>query len=255
MTDGYGGLRDFTNRMLPKEDKFQSGWIDFPNYLKQENPEINEEEVLVEESQAGQYLPLHRQQTTAFQNKQSTLKETAKQEQPFQSFKGSSQQRERGSEWRSFLQSSRSRTPFVPSNVPSILKGIKRSEQQPIDYSLLESKLQLSPEDILVFATEEMPLVEVEEVNTHVTTVRENSNRKKHTEMKYQPAIRKRVAPSEPVIQETLLQPSPDTEKTKSESYALEEPLPLRQRRAMKRSLSWIMEQEQSNENLPYGKE
>ena len=57
--------------------------------------------------------------------------------------------------------------------------------------------------------------------------------------------------PSTQMVQETLLKTLPDTQAMEVLAPELQ-PLPGKQRRAMNRSLSWIMEQEQEKDNLPY---
>lgn len=55
------------------------------------------------------------------------------------------------------------------------------------------------------------------------------------------------------MVQETLLKTLPDTQSMEVLAPELK-PLPGKQRRAMNRSLSWIMEQEQGKDTLPYSK-
>ena len=55
------------------------------------------------------------------------------------------------------------------------------------------------------------------------------------------------------MVQETLLNSLPDTQSMEVLAPELK-PLPGKQRRAMNRSLSWIMEQEQGKDTLPYSK-
>lgn len=53
------------------------------------------------------------------------------------------------------------------------------------------------------------------------------------------------------MVQDTLLSSLPDTQAMEVLAPELH-PLPGKQRRAMNRTLSWIMEQEQGKDTLPY---
>lgn len=256
MTEGYGGVNDFTNKFLPREKPFQTGKIDFPNYLKIDSKEQLDENEVADEITVGKYLPFHQNEKTALENQERTSTKSV--EEYFPSFKESSQHRERGSQWQSFLDESPRRSRFVPSNVPSILKGMKVPQNQKdatVDYKLLERELHILPDDLLVFSTEELPLVEMDESvivqksSQQLPKAKHKSNKNSH-----QPVIRKHVTQSEQMIQDTLLQDIPDTRAMEALAAPLK-PATGKQRRAMNRSLSWIMEQEQGSDSLPYGKE
>ena len=163
-----------------------------------------------------------------------------------QSFKESSQRGNNREKWRSFLQEKPTRTRFTPSTVPSILKGMAPSisVKKQVAYEELENRLKREPEELLIFSSEEIPLVTVEEVEIE----------KKAEKMENRITSSKRMnssLPSTQMVQETLLKTLPDTQAMEVLAPELQ-PLPGKQRRAMNRSLSWIMEQEQGKDNLPY---
>ena len=83
-----------------------------------------------------------------------------------QSFKESSQRGNNRDKWRSFLQEKPTHTRFTPSTVPSILKGMTPSisVKKQVAYEELENRLKREPEELLIFSSEETPLVTVEEV-------------------------------------------------------------------------------------------
>ena len=166
----------------------------------------------------------------------------------FQSFKESSQRGNNRDKWRSFLQEKPTRTRFTPSTVPSILKGMTpvKSVKKQVAYEELENQLKRDAEELLIFSSEETPLVTVEEVEVE----------RKSQKIEKQTPAQKRVNPSlssSQIVQETLLKTLPDTQSMEVLAPELK-PLPGKQRRAMNRSLSWIMEQEQGKDTLPYSK-
>ena len=65
-----------------------------------------------------------------------------------------------------FLQEKPTHTRFTPSTVPSILKGMTPSisVKKQVAYEELENRLKREPEELLIFSSEETPLVTVEEV-------------------------------------------------------------------------------------------
>lgn len=102
----------------------------------------------------------------------------------------------------------------------------------------------MNTEELLVFSSEETPLVKVEEVEVSQKVVEKSS--KKVTKLQSD-------LPTTQIVQETLLNSLPDTQAMEVLAPELQ-PLPGKQRRAMNRSLSWIMEQEQGKDTLPYSK-
>jgi len=79
---------------------------------------------------------------------------------------------------------------------------------------------------------------------------------RKSQKIEKQTPLQKRVntsLSSSQMVQETLLKTLPDTQSMEVLAPELK-PLPGKQRRAMNRSLSWIMEQEQGKDTLPYSK-
>ena len=118
------------------------------------------------------------------------------------------------------------------------------SVKKQVAYEELENRLKREPEELLIFSSEETPLVTVEEVEIE----------KKSEKMENRITSSKRMnssLPSTQMVQETLLKTLPDTQAMEVLAPELQ-PLPGKQRRAMNRSLSWIMEQEQGKDNLPY---
>lgn len=244
MSDNHRSIREISNQYLPNKQNFQIKWVDFPNHLhpKEEvifdsEPEEVKEEVVVE-----RYLPFSHQIRSALEEKMNPEKK----EGIFQSFKESSQRGNNREKWRSFLQEKPTRTRFTPSTVPSILKGITPSPQtkKQIPYEVLEENLRVNTEELLIFSSEETPLVKVEEVE--VSYKEEEKSSQKLTKLQSNLS-------STQMVQETLLNGLPDTQSMEVLAPELK-PLPGKQRRAMNRSLSWIMEQEQGKDSLPYSK-
>ena len=145
---------------------------------------------------------------------------------------------------RSFLQEKPARKRFIPSTVPSILKGMTplMPKKVEIPYKVLEERLRVDAEDLLIFLSEETPLVMVEEIAVAQEEIKEAN----HKPSKIQSALS-----SVQMVQDTLLSSLPDTQAMEVLAPELH-PLPGKQRRAMNRTLSWIMEQEQGKDTLPY---
>ena len=241
MSDNHRSIREISNQHLPKKQSSKRNWVDFPNYLhpKEEisfatNQEI-EQETIVEH-----YLPFSKQEKSALEEKDAPQSKDG----IFQSFKESSQRGNNREKWRSFLQEKPARKRFTPSTVPSILKGMIPSilKKVEIPYEVLEERLRVDAEDLLIFSSEETPLVMVEEVAVAQEEVKKASQKAS----KIQSALA-----STQIVQETLLKTLPDTQAMEVLAPELQ-PLPGKQRRAMNRSLSWIMEQEQGKDTLPY---
>ena len=249
MSDNHRSIREISNQYLPNKQNFQTKWVDFPNHLhpKEEvifdyEPEEVKEEVVVE-----RYLPFSHQTRSALEEKMNPEKK----EGILQSFKESSQRGNNREKWRSFLQEKPTRTRFTPSTVPSILKGITPTPQtkKQIPYEVLEENLRVNTEEVLIFSSEETPLVNVEEVE--VSYKEEEKSFQKLS--KLQSNLFSTNLFSTQMVQETLLNSLPDTQSMEVLAPELK-PLPGKQRRAMNRSLSWIMEQEQGKDTLPYSK-
>ena len=246
MSNNHRSMREISNQHLPNKQNFKTKWIDFPNHLhpKEEGAFDSEQEEIKEETIVEHYLPFSHPTRSALEEKMNPEKK----EGIFQSFKESSQRGNNRDKWRSFLQEKPTRTRFTPSTVPSILKGMTpvKSVKKQVAYEELENQLKRDAEDLLIFSSEETPLVTVEEVEVE----------RKSQKIEKQTPVQKRVntsLSSSQMVQETLLKTLPDTQSMEVLAPELK-PLPGKQRRAMNRSLSWIMEQEQGKDTLPYSK-
>ena len=246
MSYNHRSMREISNQHLPNKKNFQTKWVDFPNHLhpKEEVAFDSEQEERKEETIVEHYLPFSHPTRSALEEKMNPEKK----EGIFQSFKESSQRGNNRDKWRSFLQEKPTRTRFTPSTVPSILKGMAPSisVKKQVAYEELENRLKRGPEELLIFSSEETPLVTVEEVEVE----------RKSQKIEKQTPVQKRVdtsLSSSQMVQETLLKTLPDTQSMEVLAPELK-PLPGKQRRAMNRSLSWIMEQEQGKDTLPYSK-
>lgn len=246
MSNNHRSMREISNQYLPNKQNFQTKWVDFPNHLhpKEEVAFESEQEEIKEETIVEHYLPFSHPTLSALEEKMNPEKK----EGIFQSFKESSQRGNNRDKWRSFLQEKPTRTRFTPSTVPSILKGMTpvKSVKKQVAYEELENQLKRDAEELLIFSSEETPLVTVEEVEVE----------RKSQKIEKQTPVQKRVdtsLSSSQMVQETLLKTLPDTQSMEVLAPELK-PLPGKQRRAMNRSLSWIMEQEQGKDTLPYSK-
>ena len=246
MSNNHHSMREISNQYLPNKQNFQTKWVDFPNHLhpKEEVAFESEQEEMKEEAIVEHYLPFSHPTHSALEEKMNPEKK----EGIFQSFKESSQRGNNRDKWRSFLQEKPTRTRFTPSTVPSILKGMTpvKSVKKQVAYEELENQLKRDAEELLIFSSEETPLVTVEEVEVE----------RKSQKIEKQTPLQKRVntsLSSSQMVQETLLKTLPDTQSMEVLAPELK-PLPGKQRRAMNRSLSWIMEQEQGKDTLPYSK-
>ena len=246
MSNNHRSMREISNQYLPNKQNFQTKWVDFPNHLhpKEEVAFESEQEEMKEEAIVEHYLPFSHPTHSALEEKMNPEKK----EGIFQSFKESSQRGNNRDKWRSFLQEKPTRTRFTPSTVPSILKGMTpiKTVKKQVAYEELENELKRDAEELLIFSSEETPLVTVEEVEVE----------RKSQKIEKQTPLQKRVntsLSSSQMVQETLLKTLPDTQSMEVLAPELK-PLPGKQRRAMNRSLSWIMEQEQGKDTLPYSK-
>ena len=243
MSDNHRSIREISNQYLPNKQSSKRKWVDFPNYLHPkeeisfETNQDREQETIVEH-----YLPFSKQQKSALEEKNAPQTR----DRIFQSFKESSQRGNNREKWRSFLQEKPARKRFTPSTVPSILKGMTPSipKKVEIPYEVLEERLRVDAEKLLIFSSEETPLVKVEEVKVLQKVVEKSP--KKTTKIQSDFLTTQ-------IVQETLLNSLPDTQAMEVLAPELQ-PLPGKQRRAMNRSLSWIMEQEQGKDTLPYSK-
>ena len=246
MSNNHRSMREISNQHLPNKQNFKTKWIDFLNHLhpKEEGSFDSEQEEIKEETIVEHYLPFSHPTRSALEEKMNPEKK----EGILQSFKESSQRGNNRDKWRSFLQEKPTRTRFTPSTVPSILKGMTpvKSVKKQVAYEELENQLKRDAEELLIFSSEETPLVTVEEVEVE----------RKSQKIEKQTPVQKRVdtsLSSSQMVQETLLKTLPDTQSMEVLAPELK-PLPGKQRRAMNRSLSWIMEQEQGKDTLPYSK-
>ena len=246
MSNNHRSMREISNQHLPNKQNFKTKWIDFPNHLhpKEEGSFDSEQEEIKEETVVEHYLPFSHPTRSALEEKMNPEKK----EGILQSFKESSQRGNNRDKWRSFLQEKPTRTRFTPSTVPSILKGMTpvKTVKKQVVYEELENQLKRDEEELLIFSSEETPLVTVEEVEVE----------RKSQKIEKQTSLQKRVdtsLSSSQMVQETLLKTLPDTQSMEVLAPELK-PLPGKQRRAMNRSLSWIMEQEQGKDTLPYSK-
>ena len=246
MSNNHHSMREISNQYLPNKQNFQTKWVDFPNHLhpKEEVAFESEQEEMKEEAIVEHYLPFSHPTHSALEEKMNPEKK----EGIFQSFKESSQRGNNRDKWRSCLQEKPTRTRFTPSTVPSILKGMTpiKTVKKQVAYEELENELKRDAEELLIFSSEETPLVTVEEVEVE----------RKSQKIEKQTPLQKRVntsLSSSQMVQETLLKTLPDTQSMEVLAPELK-PLPGKQRRAMNRSLSWIMEQEQGKDTLPYSK-
>lgn len=246
MSDNYRSMREISNQHLPNKKNFQTKWVDFPNYLhpKEEVVFDSEQEEKKEETVVEHYLPFSHPTRSALEEK----KNPDKKEGIFQSFKETSQRGNNRDKWRSFLQEKPTHTRFTPSTVPSILKGMTpvKTVKKQVAYEELENQLKRDAEELLIFLSEETPLVTVEEVEV------ERKSQKSEKQVPLQKRVNTSLSSSQ-MVQETLLKTLPDTQSMEVLAPELK-PLPGKQRRAMNRSLSWIMEQEQGKDTLPYSK-
>ena len=246
MSNNHNSMIEISNQYLQNKKNFQTKWVDFPNHLhpKEEVAFESEQEEMKEEAIVEHYLPFSHPTHSALEEKMNPEKK----EGIFQSFKESSQRGNNRDKWRSFLQEKPTRTRFTPSTVPSILKGMTpiKTVKKQVAYEELENELKRDAEELLIFSSEETPLVTVEEVEVE----------RKSQKIEKQTPLQKRVntsLSSSQMVQETLLKTLPDTQSMEVLAPELK-PLPGKQRRAMNRSLSWIMEQEQGKDTLPYSK-
>ena len=246
MSDNHRSMREISNQHLPNKKNFQTKWVDFPNHLhpKEEVAFDSEQEEIKEETIVEHYLPFSHPTRSALEEKMNPEKK----EGIFQSFKEISQRGNNRDKWRSFLQEKPTRTRFTPSTVPSILKGMTpvKSVKKQVAYEELENQLKRDAEELLIFSSEETLLVTVEEVEV------ERKSQKNEKQTPVQKRVNTSLSSSQ-IVQETLLKTLPDTQSMEVLAPELK-PLPGKQRRAMNRSLSWIMEQEQGKDTLPYSK-
>lgn len=243
MSDNHRSIRKISNQYLPNEQSSKRKWVDFPNYLHpKEEISFATNQEKEKETIEEHYLPFSKQQKSALEEKDAPQTKNG----IFQSFKESSQRGNNLEKWRSFLQEKPTRTRFTPSTVPSILKGMTPASQikKQIPYEVLEENLRVNAEELLIFSSEETPLVKVEEVEVSKKVMDKSS--KKVTKLQSDFSTTQ-------IVQETLLNHLPDTQAMEVLAPELQ-PLPGKQRRAMNRSLSWIMEQEQEKDTLPYSK-
>ena len=155
-------------------------------------------------------------------------------------------------DWTSYLNTNQ-RKPFKPSTVPSSTRGLEQEETPKVSYRELERELLPNSTDLILFEKEEALLVSIEKrLKEYKGTSHEKPVQSQVFATKgYVPAFKRKQESDVEVVQESLLEGLPETKVERRK--APEKPLTGKQRRAMKKSLSMIMEQEQQGRHLPYG--
>ena len=152
------------------------------------------------------------------------------------------------------------RKPFKPSTIPSSTRGLEQEETPKVSYRELERELLPNSMDLILFEKEEALLVSVEEQEDTIekrlkeyngTSYEKPVQSQVFATKGYVPAFKRKQESDVEVVQESLLEGLPETKVERRK--APEKPLTGKQRRAMKKSLSMIMEQEQQGRHLPYG--
>ena len=176
MSDNHRSIREISNQYLPNKQSSQRRWVDFPNYLHpKEEISFGTNQNSEQETTVEHYLPFSKQQKSALEEKDAPQTKDG----IFQSFKESSQRGNNREKWRSFLQEKPARKRFIPSTVPSILKGMTplMPKKVEIPYKVLEERLRVDAEDLLIFSSEEIPLVMVEEIAVAQEEIKEANHK------------------------------------------------------------------------------
>ena len=240
----------------------------FPNYLKQGQSfedQVVEEMTRVDATRKDETpkesLPFDERRDAAL------LQPIEKEEHPlpaqFRSFKEKAteghQKYKPRVDWSSYLNTNQ-RKPFKPSVVPSMNRDNQKEQEDKIPYKKLEKDLLQEKDDLILFAKEESLLVSMDEEDTIESRMKE-FQKESHTKpvhnqlfasKGYIPAFQRKQDHQLEVVQESLLEGLPETKVEKRKSP--HKPMMGKQRRAMKRSLSTIMEQDQKTKDLPYMK-
>ena len=218
-----------------REQKKQS----FPNYLLANHEFVKQKEE--NEMQMEASLPFHSRKEKPALTQQNVAKEPVFKK--ADTFREQSRHISRKSQWQAdTIDFSRRR--FTPTQVPSALKGMSLKQTKKVDYPALKKQLEQDPEELLTFvATEESLLNEQE--------WQQVSAKKQQEKQMEQLPVKKTIKPKQKVIQETLVSTLPQA----ADKEALEPLVAKKNRKAMKRSLSWLMDQEEQTQGLPYGKQ
>ena len=240
----------------------------FPNYLKQGQTfedQVVEEMTRVDATRKDETphesLPFYvRPDAALFQPIEYVLIQLPSQ---FRSFKEKAteghQKYKPRVDWTSYLNTNQ-RKPFKPSAVPSSTRCLEQEETPKVSYRELERELLPNSMDLILFEKEESLLVSVEEQEDTIEKRLKEYNGTSHEKpvqsqvfatKGYVPAFKRKQESDVEVVQESLLEGLPETKVERRK--APEKPLTGKQRRAMKKSLSMIMEQEQQGRHLPYG--
>ena len=239
----------------------------FPNYLKQGQTfedQVVEEMTRVDATRKDETphesLPFDEQPDAALL--QPIDKEEHQLPSQFRSFKEKAteghQKYKPRVDWTSYLNTNQ-RKPFKPSSVPSSTRGLEKEVEQKVSYRELEKELLPNSTDLILFAKEEALLVSVDEQEDTIEKRLKEYNGTLHevpvqsqvfTTKGYIPAFKRKQDSEVEAVQESLLEGLPETKVERRK--APEKPLTGKQRRAMKKSLSMIMEQEQQDRQLPY---
>jgi len=240
----------------------------FPNYLKQGQTfedQVVEEMTRVDATRKDETphesLPFDERPDAALF--QSNEKEEHQLPAQFRSFKEKAteghQKYKPRVDWTSYLNTNQ-RKPFKPSSVPSSTRGLEKEVEPIVSYRELERELLPNSTDLILFEKEESLLVSVEEQEDTIEKRMKEYNDSSHEKpvqsqifstKGYVPAFKRKQESDVEVVQESLLEGLPETKVERRK--APEKPLTGKQRRAMKKSLSMIMEQEQQGRHLPYG--
>ena len=240
----------------------------FPNYLKQGQTfedQVVEEMTRVDATRKDETphesLPFDERPDAALF--QSNEKEEHQLPAQFRSFKEKAteghQKYKPRVDWTTYLNTNQ-RKPFKPSTVPSSTRCLEKEVEPKISYRELEKELLPNSTDLILFAKEESLLVSVDVQEDTIEIRLKDYNYTSHEKpvqsqifstKGYVPAFKRKQESDVEVVQESLLEGLPETKVERRK--APEKPLTRKQRRAMKKSLSMIMEQEQQERHLPYG--
>lgn len=216
--------------------------ISFPNYLKQTSSDkLSNEEHEEDESSNYRFSSIVEENIPFFQRKKTLLTHSSIVESFREKESKLPSQKRQELEWNATNKQVFKTASFKPSQVPSALKGMNLQKKEIIDYEKISEALKTCEEDLILFETTETLLISVEEKETV----------KPEQDEKFSTFLTSREVDSLPKVKQGVLLQHIPTE-TSMEVLASLEPLPGKQRRAMNRSLSWIMEQEQALQQTPY---
>lgn len=274
MTDNHTNWRSFANQSQPEAKTEKSSFPSFPNYLYKEQEKKGDrktEDHLTNSEQkplVGQSLSFSENEDIPFLHQgdhqiKESLHEQEVQTNAFPSFRQLSSetqaQRNRRNDWNDYLYYSKSR-PFTPTTVPSALKGLDLSVKNTnaISYERLVTSLRKEDSELLLFESQENSLLALDDIPqvARVTTSKRNRRRNKSRQLANEvtsESPNEKTSQQRTSVQESLLQEIPTQQS--QELLTQLNPLPGKQRRAMNRSLSWIMEQEKGESDLPYQSE